>query len=59
MSPFTKEDRNNITTAIRQAEKHENQRDMNVPPIVAACLAIGVAIAGTRITGISAIDGVF
>ena len=38
---------------------HENQRDMNVPPIVAVCLAIGVAIAGTRITGISAIDGVF
>ncbi|HZX47883.1 MAG TPA: hypothetical protein VFF47_01545 [Nitrospirota bacterium] len=34
---------------------HENQRDMNVPPIVAACLAI----AGTRITSISAIDGVF
>ena len=35
---------------------HENQRDMNVPPI---CLAIGVVIAGTRITCISAIDGVF
>ena len=34
---------------------HENQRDTNVPPIA----AIGVAIAGTRITGISAIDGVF
>ena len=38
---------------------HENQRDMNVPPIVAVCLAIGVAIAGTRITSISEIDGVF
>ena len=38
---------------------HENRRDMNAPPIVAACLAIGVAIAGTRITSISEIDGVF
>lgn len=31
---------------------HENQRDINVPPI-------GVAVAGTKISSISAIDGVF